>query len=855
MRFLFVCMCSAAALFAQTGVEPVRAVTDPGVVTTRQNITPAGVQMVFQGRVYGLAFGATSSELWVLNAGRVFRIDLHDNRVLQRVPVPGAPGLQGIRYDGAAGRILLTAAVREKGDSAPRVRLFTIEKGGAEPVGSALGGHLSGALAVAPHLNARKQRLAVVPVIPDNKLAVVDLVTGQVLSPVDTGKAPFAAVIDRAGSVAYVSNWGGRTPTAADLTAPTGLRPGSDRVVVDERGIASTGTVTRIDLASGGAATHTVVTGLHPTAMVWDEDNERLYVANGNEDSIAVIDTRRNSLLRTFSVNPFAGAAAGIAPTALALAPGGERLYVACGGINAVAVLSTESGRIEGLIPTAWYPNGLSLSPDGKYLGISTLLGAGSGFEDSPRRRFVHSYRGSVAAVPLPDAAQLAAYTAAVANNNRLPLVAPATAPPGTGEPAAIPAHPGQASLIEHVVYIIKENRTYDQVLGDIGKGNGDPSLVMFGAAITPNQHRLAGDFVLLDNFYATGGNSGDGHQWLTQANETDYAMWPGYTGRSYPFDGTDPIAYSKSGFIWDAAQRANKTVRVYGEYAGRLDESSDSQRADLLARWKRGDTFTGDWHTVAPLQPLNAILQPKYPPYSTAVPDVVRAQIFLDDLKQWVRAGRMPDFVILQLPSNHTRGTSPGASTPNAMVADNDLALGQIVEALTRTEFWRKMAIFVVEDDAQDGVDHVDGHRTVALAVSPYTHRAYVDSTFYSHPSMLKTIELILGLQPLSLFDQIAEPLRAAFVNEPDYSPYSATTPRASLFEVNPPLSALSGSARRAAMDSKKMRFESPDAAPSGRLNRILWHSVRGWSTRYPGSKRAAFAPLSVDLDDDERK
>ncbi len=213
-----------------------------------------------------------------------------------------------------------------------------------------------------------------------------------------------------------------------------------------------------------------------------------------------------------------------------------------------------------------------------------------------------------------------------------------------------------------------------------------------------------------------------------------------------------------------------------------------------------------------------------------------------------------MPNLVIVQLPSNHTRGTAPGASTPKAMVADNDLALGQIVEALTRTTFWRKMAILVVEDDAQNGVDHVDGHRTVALAISPYTRRGYVDSTFYSQVSMVKTIELILGLPVLTLFDLIATPMHASFTNEPDFTGYTAVEPKQSLFEVNPPLKTLNGAARRAALDSMKMRFEVPDAAPTERLNRILWGQVRGWNTPYPGVRRAAFAPVTMDLDDDER-
>jgi phospholipase C len=331
-------------------------------------------------------------------------------------------------------------------------------------------------------------------------------------------------------------------------------------------------------------------------------------------------------------------------------------------------------------------------------------------------------------------------------------------------EPLPVPKRTGDPSLIEHVVYVIKENRTYDQLFGDLPRGNGDKSLVMFGEDVTPNHHKLAREFVVLDNFYATGGNSGDGHQWVTQASETSYAMWPGYVGRSYPFDGTDPIAYSNSGFLWDLARARGRTVKVYGEYAGRLPENDLTERSRLLDRWKQGEDFTQEWSITAPLAPLNALLAKNYPPYSQSIPDVVRSRIFLKDLAAWTASGTMPNLVILQLPSDHTRGATPDFSTPKAMVADNDLALGQIVEELSKSPFWPKMAILVVEDDAQNGVDHVDGHRTIALAISPYVRRQAVDSTFYAHQSMVKTIELMLGLPTLSLFDLIATDMRASF-------------------------------------------------------------------------------------------
>lgn len=828
---------------------PVRNVTDPGVVVTRQNITPAGVQSVFDGRVYGVAFGPTPAEVWAIEAKRLVQFDWRANRVVSAVPLDAKPGLQAVAVD-AAGRAFTTVA------NASDARLLAVEGGKSRVMTRGLGQYTTGTIALAREKNAAGQRIAVIPIIAQNKAALVDVETGGLLGAVGTGVAPVGAAVNAAGTVAYVSNWGGRVARPGDATAPSGLGAKADPVVVDARGVAATGTLTRIDLAAR-RATAQIAVELHPVALVWDEARHRLYVANGNSDSVSVVDTRTDAVVRTIAIRPFGPAAHGAAPTALAISGDGATLFVACGGINAVAVVRTADGVTQGLIPTAWYPNGLALSPDGRWLAVSTLLGVGSGWRDEPWLRFVHAYRGSVNVLPVPDAAQLANYTTAVAENNKLPLTPNTNAAraAANARPAAIPLRAGEPSLIEHVVYVVKENRTYDQVFGDLKKGNGDPSLVMFGEDVTPNQHRLADQFVLLDNFYASGGNSGDGHQWITQSNETPYAMWPGWDGRSYPYDGTDPIAYSSGGFMWDYALRARKTVQVFGEFAPRVSGRQARNRIQLLAAWRAGEDFATIWNTVSPIKPLDSVLARNFPGYSTEIPDVIRAKLFVAEVEKWKAAGRMPNLVFLQLPSNHTRGTAPGTHTPKSMVADNDLALGQIVEALTHSPFWRKMAIFVVEDDAQNGVDHVDGHRTVALALSPYVRRGFIDSTFYAHTSINKTIELILGLPTMSMFDLIANDMRASFTDEPDFTPYTSVVPRQSLEDVNPPAKVLKGAARKGALASAGMRFDTPDAAPTDKLNKILWHDVRGWNVPYPGVKRGAFAPLAMDIDDDDRQ
>jgi YVTN family beta-propeller protein len=819
-KFLFL---AALVCAGQTLDRPVPSVSDPGVITTSQKLTPAGSPMVFEGRVNGVAFAASPDAVWVLTAGQVILMDIRGNRVLERVPFGGTAGMQGIIYDAQRDRPLFTGTAGREG-----VRLQTVNVSALLPVAAGLGSAIAGAPALAAKKNSAGHRLVVIPLTANNRLALVDADTGEQIGFAPTGIAPFAAAINGSGTIAYVTNWGGRPAAEGEASANSGM---TDRVAVDARGIASNGTITRIDLLTK-TATQQIPVELHPNGIAWDEANARLYVANSNSDSISVIDTVSNQIVRTISLQTgITEKAVGIAPGAIAIS--GGRLFVACGGLNAVVVIDTAAGRIDGWIPTAWYPNAVAVSPDGKQLAVGAMLGAGSGWRDEPRKRYVHSYRGSVALVDIPDKARLASYSAAVAANNHLSSeqVRRASA---NSKPVAIPARSGEPSLIQYVVYIIKENRTYDQVLGDIGKGNSDPSLVLFGGDVTPNQHRLAEQFVLLDNFYATGGNSADGHQWVTQANETAYCLWPGYTGRSYPFDGDDPIAYSKNGFLWDYALAAGRSVRIYGEYAG-ITPTTVARRQVLLDRWRKGEDFASEFHVKAHIEPLNKILAAQYPAYSTNIPDVVRARIFLADVKRWTASGSMPNLVIALLPSNHTNGTTPNSHTPSAMAADNDLALGQIVEALSQTPFWKRMAIFVVEDDAQGGVDHVDGHRTVAFAISPYVRRGLIDSTFYSQQSMVKTIELILGLPAMSLFDRIATDMRASFTDRPDFAPYQAVTPKQPLDERNPPPESLQGAARHAAIESARMDFTHPDDVPFDRLNRILWGSVRGWNARYP--------------------
>jgi DNA-binding beta-propeller fold protein YncE len=887
-----------AALQQGGAQQPVRSVPDPGVIATDQRVTPAGVQTVFTGRVAGVRFDGSASRLWVAVPGAAYQMDWRDNRVLSVAHFDGTPGVHGVAMDPATGRVLVSSVGRlpagmqtsrtpgagplQRGRAVAQLSAYAAHGSGGDAATvvvntGSLGAYMAGAPGVALRANATGHRVAVLPLPANDQLAIVDADNGKLLRAVALGVLPVAALVADDGSSAWVSNFGGPKPAAGDRASKQCCDPMAEPVRVDDRGIAQPGTVTRVDLVTG-TVTATVVVGRHPTGMAWDRGRARLYVADGNSDAVTIVDTRSATIAGTIGVAPFNETRAGLAPTAVALTPDGRTLFVALGGANAVAEYDVggEGGVFKGLIPTGWYPSALDVSPDGSTLAVGTLLGVGSGTGEtggSPGKtgRYVHAVRGSVNVIPIPTDAELAAYTTSVARNDRLTVNGRGTpasvAVRADAPPRALPERPGEPSLIDHVVFIVRENRTYDQVLGDIGRGASDSSLTIYGRDVTPNAHALSNQFVLLDHFFASGGNSADGHQWLTQANETEYPMWPLYEGRSYPSEGDDALTYSLGGFLWESAEAHHKSVSVFGEYAPAPSDKLPAVRARLLAEYRDSaggaaayfrDVARRMYDTHSDIPSLDRALVREYPGWTQEMPDVVKADIFTEHVKEWNASGTMPNLVMVILPSDHTNGTSPGWSTPKASVADNDLALGKMVDALSHSAFWKSMAIFVVEDDAQNGVDHIDGHRTVALAISPYTRRGTIDSTFYSQPSMVKSIELMLGLPAMSMFDLVATDMRASFIDPgmtPDLAPYTALTPAQSIYDVNRRVGQLTGPARAAAVASSRMRLDIPDAAPSETLNRILWHDARGWHTPYPAIKHSLFFPMSVDLSDDERE
>jgi len=642
-----------------------------------------------------------------------------------------------------------------------------------------------------------------------------------VVATVDVGVAPVGLAITPDGSRLFVTNWGGRHATAGEPTALSFRTP----TLIDERGVASSGTVSVIDVASFQAIAEIPV-GLHPSGIQISPDGRVAAIANANSDSVTFVDTSSLEVVETVSLPSFPEGYLGSSPTSLAFGPTGQWLYVTCSGNNAVALLEREypTYRLRGFIPTDWYPVAVATGVSqegGETVFVANAKGIGS--RNATRDYRVTHVLGTLTIFPGGEATASQTETVAFANNPFRNAALPSSAPENLARLG-----------IEHVFLIIKENRTYDQVLGDLDRGNGDPRLTLYGWDITPNQHELARQFVTLDNFYVSGVRSADGHQWLTQAMVTDY-MERGFAAlpRSYPFWGDDPMAFAPSGFLWNNAQNAGRTARVFGEFT--VPVIGTSRRWTDYFRDAQAPEMKLTTLSYSPVASLNAFVEPSFPGYAVNIPDVFRARVFLEKFREFEEQRSLPNLIILLLPTDHTAGRSPNFPTPRAMVADNDLALGRIVDAISRSSYWPRSAIFVTEDDAQDGVDHVDGHRTLCLVISPFVRRDVVDSTHYNQTSILRTIEELLGMPAMNKFDAAALSMRSVFTTEPDLRPFLAVPNRILLDEMNPSPAGLTGNERRAVLESMAMDFSRPDAAPEETLNRILWHTERGWEKPYP--------------------
>jgi YVTN family beta-propeller protein len=690
-----------------------------------------------------------------------------------------------------------------------------------------------------------------------NRLAELDAATGRVLGIWDVGVAPYDVVL--AGAKAYVSNWGGPRPDTNSVTGPAGR---GTRVRVDPvRHIACEGSVTVIDLASSNVVGEIKV-GLHSSALALSPNGRHLVVANAASDTLSVIDTQTDQVVETIWTRSSPADLFGASPNALVFDRSGQTLYVCNGTQNAVAVISFRPGqsRLEGLIPVGWFPGAITLAPRQQTLCVANLKGLGETREHTPTNvvRFnSREHHGSVSLVPVPSDRELAEHTRVAWRNMRQPLLEAARLPARPDAPARpVPERVGEPSLFKHVVYIIKENRTYDQVLGDMPEGRGDPALCIYGERITPNHHRLAREFVLLDNTYCSGILSADGHQWTGSAFATDY-MEKSFAGfpRSYPDgmddDDVDALAYSPAGFIWDNAIAHGRTLRDYGEFSIIRKGWKDPRRKGKITWLHHYSDYVQDtdavWlHSDPAIESLRPYLVTNTVGWDMDVPDMFRADQFILEWERFAAEGRAPNLSLICLPNDHTSGTKAGCPTPAAYLADNDLALGRIVEAISRSQAWKETCIFVIEDDPQDGWDHVSGFRTVAYVISPYTRRGAVVSTQYNQTSVLRTMELILGLPPMNQLDATATPMFDCFTDQPNFAPYRASPNKVPLDQLNPlPKKIADPLLRKLALASARLPLDKVDQCPEDLLNRILWHDMKGSQTPYP-----AWATRSGDRD-----
>ncbi|HEY2084376.1 MAG TPA: beta-propeller fold lactonase family protein [Verrucomicrobiae bacterium] len=598
-----------------------------------------------------------------------------------------------------------------------------------------------------------------------------------------------------------------------------------------------------VDLKSGQVVAHWQ-TGHHPCEMALKRKGDFLFVANANDNTVTVIDTKSGRPAETIWAALFPNALPGSTPNSLALSPDEKLLFVANANVNAVAVFNVENpgkSRSLGFIPVGWYPTSVRVTPDGRHL----LVTNGKGNEaranpngpqptrESARDQYIAKlFQGTLSIIDLPSeknlARQMADWTAQTMKCSPLREDSAVHAARPEGNP--VPLRPGDGSPIKHCIYVIKENRTYDQVFGDIAEGNGDAALCLFPERVTPNHHKLAREFVLLDNFYVESEVSADGHEWSTAAYASDYVekTWPLNYGHKntkfpYPSEGLFPIAYPSSGYLWDKAKEAGVSYRSYGEFV------QNGEKPGMPA--------------VTRLKNLEDHFDPGYRSFDLSYSDTNRAARFLSELKRYEQEGDMPALQIVRLPNDHTHGVTVGQLTPTAYVADNDAGLGQLVDGVSRSKFWPSTAIFIVEDDAQNGPDHVDAHRTVALVVSPYTRRHKTDSTLYSTSSMLRTMELIVGMKPMTQFDAAAAPMYNSFAAQPDVRPYEALPANVDLRETN----------TVGAWGSKiKFNFAKEDQADDLVLNEMIWRSVRGAKDAMPAPIRAGFVMVNSPGDDD---
>lgn len=837
----------------------------PGGIATPVNqvVTPAGIQVRLRG-VRPNALALSPDGRLIVTSGlksELIAMDAATGAVLQRVRMPADPQLRppslvsttilsrrtddklsftGLVFSPDGSRIYLSNV---NGD----IKVFSVDRNHKiAPLSSfplppaGLPGRkteIPTGLAVSPE----GKRLYVVLNL-GNRVAELDAAGGKVQRVWDVGVAPYGVVVCR--NKLYVSNWGGRRPDANSLNGPAGL---GTQVRVDSRSIAAEGSLSVIDLDSSlPGESAEIVTGRHACALALSPNGKYLACANAGDDTVTVIDTRSDKIVETICARQNPADLFGAQPDALAFDKHGTTLFVCNGTQNAVAVFRFDPPNSEllGLIPVGWFPGSIAYNSRLKSIEVANLkdLGPGRPGPAGETEFRTHQYFGSISLVRVPSKHELAGFSRTALADLRYPLLAQSSLPPRSGQPARpVPERAGEPSVFQHVIYIIKENRTYDQVLGDVAEGNGDANLCEFGGRVTPNEHQFVHDFVLLDNTYCCGILSADGHEWATAAIATAY-MERGFAGWPRSYGGGDALICSPAGFIWNDAIGHGETVGDFGEFSdivARWKDAARERAPDFLDCYR--DFLDGSNAVSYSTKMSFAFLQPYMETnamgWNLDVPDVVRASRFIESLKQFAATGGFPNLAILWLPNDHTSGTRFGSPSPEAQIADNDLAFGQIVDAVSHSPFWTNTCIFAVEDDPQDGWDHVSGYRTTAYLISAYTKRHTVVSTQYNQTSIIRTIELILGLPPMNQMDATATPMFDCFNDTPNFTPYDVVTNNVPLDEMNPDPDAISDpQLRKDALVSAKLPLQQEDQCPEDLFNHILWRAGKGHSP-YPTS------------------
>jgi DNA-binding beta-propeller fold protein YncE len=671
-----------------------------------------------------------------------------------------------------------------------------------------------------------------------NSITEMDTKTGELVKEFPVQNLPYDVKLSSDETQLIVSNWGGslvaRSQKEKEEKREKVVVPGhingkasenetSESVgallLVDRRGIPVSGTVSIVNRSTG--ATRHLEIGIHPTGI--SVVNNKAYIACAASDHVAEVDIPLGKLLAKRKLQWGKLNLFGAMPNAIVCSPDGKTLSVACGGDNAIAQMDRASGKVFGYFPVGYYPTALAFGSDQRLLVVNTKGNGSVRNTMKGKPGNAHDFQGTVSVVDTN--ANLGIATAQVVRLNGW-----------NRDPAKeTPNLKVFNGAIKHVLYIIKENRTYDEIFGDMKQGDGDVKLCGLGEVVTPNHHQLAREFTLFDNGYVSGTNSADGHNWTDSALANDYLEHE-YTGyRTYPDCGEDPMGLTQSGYIWDAALKHKKSVRIYGEFCDENKNKVIPQPKDWAEVYAARGTDKFRFVAVSNVASVKPLICPNYLYWPLTQSDQSRADIFIKEYTQFSQKNQVPNLMVLSLPSDHTEGMSSEYPTPKSMVADNDLALGRIVDAVSKSKEWKETAIFVIEDDAQAGPDHIDGHRTVFACYSPYVRRGMVDSNFYTTVTMLRTIEKMLGLSPMNRMDALTPPMSACFTDTPDVTPYTSVPNRTPIGEMNPKRSALNKTGQHWYDVSESLDWSGIDKADFGKLNKVVWHSLHG-EKAYPG-------------------